>query len=104
MGREGRRRGAGGPGAGSKMATGKAGDRWSLSEAELEKVGKGKGKNKYHHSQKLKNKPRHLKDKQLASEARPAHRVFWGKERRGARSGLGVKAAPRIGLSSTSGD
>lgn len=28
------------PGAGSKMATGKAGDRWSLPDAELEKWGK----------------------------------------------------------------
>lgn len=31
-------------GAGSKMATGKAGDRWSLSAAEREKWGKGKEK------------------------------------------------------------
>lgn len=44
--------------AGSKMAAGKAGDRWSLPDAEMEKWGKGKGKNKYHHSQKFKNKPK----------------------------------------------
>lgn len=31
-------------GEGSKMATGKAGDRWSLSAAEREKRGKGKEK------------------------------------------------------------
>lgn len=43
-GREGRRRGGqnSSSGVGSKMATGKAGDRWSLSAAELEKWGKGK--------------------------------------------------------------
>ncbi len=41
--REGRRRGGqnSSSGAGSKMATGKEGDRWSLSAAELEKWGKG---------------------------------------------------------------
>lgn len=59
------------PGAGSKMAAGEAGDRWSLSDAELEKWGKGKGKNKYRHSQKFKNKPKNLQDKQLASESPP---------------------------------
>jgi len=59
------------PGAGSKMAAGEAGDRWSLSDAKLEKWGKGKGKNKYHHSQKFKNKPKNLQDKQLASEVPP---------------------------------
>lgn len=64
------------PCAGSKMATGKAGDRWSLPDAETEKWGKGKGKNKYHHSQKFKNKPQSLKDKQLASEGPPASRAF----------------------------
>ena len=59
------------PGAGSKMAAGEAGDRWSLSDAELEKWGKGKGKNKYRHSHKFKNKPKNLQDKQLASEVPP---------------------------------
>ena len=59
------------PGAGSKMAAGEARDRWSLSDAELEKWGKGKGKNKYRHSQKCKNKPKNLQDKQLASEVPP---------------------------------
>ena len=59
------------PGAGSKMAAGEAGDRWSLSDAKLEKWGKGKGKNKYHHSQKFKNEPKNLQDKQLASEVPP---------------------------------
>lgn len=65
------------PCAGSKMAAGKAGDRWSLPGAEMEKW--GKGKNKYHHSQKFKNKPKNLKDKQLASEVPPASRAFQGK-------------------------
>lgn len=62
------------PCAGSKMAASKAGDRWSLSDAELEKWGKGKGKN-YHCSQKFKNKPKNLKDKQPASEVSPASRT-----------------------------
>lgn len=64
------------PGAGSKMATGKAGDRWSLPDAELEKWGKEKGKYKYHYSQKFKNKPQNLKDRQLVSEVAPASRAF----------------------------
>lgn len=64
------------PCAGSKMAAGKAGDRWSFPGTETEKWGKGKGKNKYHRSQKFKNKPKNLKDKQLASEVPPACRAF----------------------------
>lgn len=60
----------------SKMAAGKAGDRWSLPDAEQEKWGKRKGKNKYHHSQKFKNKLKNLKDKQLASEVPLASRAF----------------------------
>lgn len=35
-----------------------------------------KGKNKYHYSQKFKNKPKNLKDKQLVSEVPPASRAF----------------------------
>lgn len=42
--------------------------------------GKGKRKNKYHHSQKIKNRPQTLNDEQLASEVPPASRAFWGEE------------------------